>query len=116
MACGAAGYVQTGVDRCAAMANFAPRPPVELCLFLLAFCSELALRKHERGSRKLKSAAPSHDRMMLLNFTAGLTAQFRFVSTVTNLQQTIRGRRAARSIPARATKRKIKGNRTAAVC
>jgi len=49
--------MQTGVGRWATMANSAPRLPVELCLFLLAFCSELALRKHKGESLKVKSAA-----------------------------------------------------------
>jgi hypothetical protein len=61
MARRSAGYAQIGVSRCIAVANLARRLPVELCLFLLAFCSDLALRKHARGSCKLKSAAPSRD-------------------------------------------------------
>ncbi|HWN76592.1 MAG TPA: hypothetical protein VNN81_01640 [Bradyrhizobium sp.] len=61
MARRSSGYMQTGVGRWATMANSAPRLPVELCLFLLAFCSELALRKHKGESLKVKSAAPPHD-------------------------------------------------------
>ena len=87
-------YAQTGVGRCIAVASLGQRQTVELCLFLLAFCGDLGLREHERGSRKLESAALSHHQMMLLMSAAGLIAQFRFVSTVTILQQTIRCRGA----------------------
>jgi len=48
--------------------------------------------------------------MTLLIFAAGLTARFRFVSTVTILQQTDRCRRRSSSA-AEVTARKAKGNR-----
>src|SRR6266702_5953647 len=94
-----AGYAQIGAGPCTAVVNLERRLPIELRLFLLAFCCDPALRKHERGSRKLGSPALSHHRMMLLTFLAGLIAQFRFFSTVTILQQTIRRRGAGHRPP-----------------
>jgi hypothetical protein len=44
---------------------------------------------HARRSRKFISAEPAHDGMMLLIFAATLNWRFRFVSTVTILQQSI---------------------------
>jgi hypothetical protein len=62
---------------------------LRLYLFLLGFCAGAAPRKHNRRSRKLKSAAPVHHGMIPLIFAAGLIQEFRFVSTVTILQQGI---------------------------
>jgi hypothetical protein len=64
---------------------------LQLCPFLLAFCAGAAQRRHNRGSPKFTSAAPVHHRTKLLIFTAGLMRQFRFVATVTVLQQRIHG-------------------------
>jgi hypothetical protein len=60
---------------------------LQLCPFLLAFCAGAARRMHNRGALKLTSAAPVHDRTKLLILTARLMRPFRFVATVTILQQ-----------------------------
>jgi hypothetical protein len=60
---------------------------LQLCAFLLAFFDGLVRCKREDHSRELTSTAASNDGMMLLIFAAAVTRQFRFVLTVTILQQ-----------------------------
>jgi hypothetical protein len=58
--------------------------------FVLIFRVGLAPHIHNYKSRKRISTTPLHHRIMLLMFAAGVLRQFRFVATVTILQQAVR--------------------------
>jgi hypothetical protein len=72
-----------------AQCNQKARAELRLCLFLLAFCWAPAPFASGRRCHRRQSAAPAHNGMMLLIFSAGLIRRFRIVSIVTILQHAI---------------------------
>jgi len=62
---------------------------LDLSLYLLAFCDDLAQGERHKHCECFVSGSSHTATIKVLNFTSGLTAQFRIVRTVTNLQQDV---------------------------